>query len=322
MKSEKFKMFKTLGDAFHYLKKNFARLTGNSVLVVIPYIIIAGFIASVYRPVLGATYYSTIYYSSYSMEYMVGAMVIFIPMAILMSILMAVYIKITDDSYENRDIHYGEQIKFTFKKSGKLILSNVLVHVPLTLIYVVLFTLLASTGKLTFFLLNITYSLIMGLFLLINQSIIIEDVTAIQAIVRSAGIMKHNIFRYFGFNIVIGISLSVILTLLGTIVGHSMIMMIVFILLLLIALFLLMPLPAVFLTLLYKGVPHKPYDYQSTSDYYVDSDDMYFEHDAKSNEGLYTKDKMYVDDKDMYFEHDSKSNEGLYTDDDDLYYDE
>lgn len=300
MKTNKFQMFRTFGDALEYLKMNFAALSGTSVLVAILHFLFSTVLLVTLRSVVGISgiykYNSAINYTGYSFETLVISTILFIPVFVLLSVFMAVYIKIIDDSYENRDIHYGAQIKFAFRKSGKLILSSLITYVPVTVVYMLLSMSAEIIGKSTPVFISIIYFFTLIFFVFINQSIIIEDVTAMQAIGRSFKVMKYNILRYIGFSLLMGIAIFASFGLIGYILKGSMMIIIIAVTLLVIAMFLLMPLPIVFTTLLFKSVPHRPYDYKETAEHYIDSDDLYFEHDERSNDGLYT------DDKDLYYD--------------------
>jgi len=100
---------------------------------------------------------------------------------------------------------------------------------------------------------------------MINQSIIIEDSTAVGGIKRSITVMKKNILRFLGFSIVIGILVVLPISVVAMIVMKVKVLRIIIYIVLPFLVFFLAPLPAAFMTLLFKSVTHRPYDYIENS---------------------------------------------------------
>lgn len=303
MYSEKFKMFETLGESFGYLKDNFGKYVANSGIIVVAYFVSVAVMVSVMLNVFTSFFTRGSFgfgtsreVASYMMGRFASMFLVLLPVILFFIVLFAVYIKITDDVYEKRNTTYGEKFKYVFKRVGRILLSNLMVYILAFVVVFVTMPITLNAGRGLLFLYNILLNFVFCLFIMINQSIIIEDTRTFEAIKRSIEVMKPNVFKYVGFTVVISIISIVGGLLLQLIISQSMILAMVSNLAIIIIAFILMPIPMIFMTLLFKNVPHKPWDYQSASDHYIESDDLYFEHDSESNEGLYT------DDKDLYYD--------------------
>lgn len=297
MYSNKFKMFETLFESFSYLINGFGRYALNSVVIVVSYLVSATIIVStMFRSFSSSLYFNPmIDYSndfeaySYIFGRIAGMFFMMLPVIILVGLLFITNIKITDDTYEKRHNSYGKQLKFVFKRTGRIILANIGVGVLIFLVAVLMLTISSQIGKVAAFVINFLSNFVFCLFIMINQSIVIEDLKAFEAIKRSIEVMKPNVLRYVGFSIVISIISFIVAFILQLIFMNSMIFMVISKLGTIIIGFIFMPISMIFMTLLFKSIPHKPYDNQEASGHYIDSDDLYFQHDERSNEGLYSE---------------------------------
>jgi len=207
----------------------------------------------------------------------IGMILFTLPINLITVILTSNYIKITDDIYENRELSYKDQFIFVLKRLGRMILSYIIVFVPMTLINIIISVTFLSYSDFFTSLISFVLSIITYLFVMINQSIIIEDSTAIGGIKRSFTVMKKNILRFLGFSIVIGLLGVLPLSVVAMIVMKVKVLRIIIYIVLPFLIFFLAPLPAAFMTLLFKSVTHTPYDYIENSSKETEWDDREYE---------------------------------------------
>lgn len=276
MFTEKFSMFETLGETLGYCKDNWKKYGLNSVLIillqVITYVITFSYLTKMVMQVE---------YSPFGTGNLITSsvrMILFtLPINLITVILTSNYIKITDDIYENRELSYKEQFVFVIKRLGRMILSYIIVFVPMALVNIIVSVTFLSYSNLFTTLISFALSIITYLFIMINQSIIIEDSTAIGGIKRSFTVMKKNILRFLGFSIVIGILLVLPVSVVAMIVMKVKVLRIIIYIILPFVVFFLAPLPAAFMTLLFKSVTHTPYDYIENSSKETVWDDREYE---------------------------------------------
>ncbi len=248
MYKKKLEMFDTLWKSFDYLKYNWKTYIGVSlVLLFLNGIAIGGFIwfllAS--RPVVTSFRYGPT-------VAMLLLPLIMLPMSFVSIFIKNVYIKMTDDIYEKRETSSKEQWVYTFRRSGRVLLSILICQVPITLLVYYNQYYFVENTRLAGSLLTIALNIVSYLFLLVNQSILIEDVSAVEGIKKSVSIMKHNIFRYFGFLVCIGLIMLLPMMLVIRLISVGSVFYAILVLLLPTVVYF-MPIGDVFLTLLYKS---------------------------------------------------------------------
>lgn len=273
MFSEKFNMVETLEESFKYFKMKFLSLTCNTVAVMIVFLFLIGAISGSAKEMLNTIKMSgtTSFESGYSAGMIFGSLLVIVPIFLLLMSFMLVYIKIIDDAYENRCVLYLDQVKFTFGKVGKVVLANAIIYLPAL---VVGFNLLKYINEISlegFIVIGTAFNLISLFFVMVNYSLIIENVSAFGAIKRSLIIMRSNFMRFLVFLIGFGMIFRILVIVFSVLVGLSSSVGTIASFIVVIGGFFLIPMPAVFLTLLFKSITHRPYD----SDEVIEHDDLH-----------------------------------------------
>lgn len=282
MFSKKFKILETLLESLGYLKNHFLKYIVNTLMIIASQFLGVVIISAMILATIGRVYSTT---SGASVTTVLDSpkllglfpntmamLLLFIPLIVLVVILHGVYIKITDDIYEKRESRYGQQLKFVFVRGGRFILSSLILSVPIFLAGVVI----AILGQITLIPIIIIVAVIVNiLMLMINQSIVVEDNNTIEAIKSSVSIMKHNWLRFLFFVLFCSSatgSLGNLITSNSESAGRWLFLALQV---------LLLPLPMILNTLLFKSVDHTPYDQGQSDDYYVDSSELYFDYDEE-----------------------------------------
>ena len=245
----KLELFKVLGESFSYLKDNWKRYIGVS-LIQVAFVAIL-LIAPIYGWFKSEVVPTSIYYGA-GLSVMMF-FVLMIPMALLSVVFRNLYIAVTHDAYEDRDVPFKAQWKYAFRKSGSVILAMIIYGLPIFIVTFVIQWFVVKDSKFLEFALNILINTISFLFILTEAAILVDDCSALEGIKRSIEIMKNNIFRYWGFAIGLGFLLLAPMMLLPFILQVDFMFYVIISLLIPIGIYL-MPLRDVFQTLLYKSV--------------------------------------------------------------------
>lgn len=206
----KFNIGEGLSDAVQHLINGWKKyLLSYIMLVVIS--LVSGIVISVMvvSKLASASYDSLEFLSeAWGIIILLGLMIGYFSM-----VMQATIIKVTDDLIEHRNHTFGEQLVFAIRKSGKIILANLLALIPMLILFGIMFASLFSMGSggLGLYFICLIGILVYTVFIaFITQSIITEDVTSIEAIGKSFAIAKSNFFRYSFTMILLGIVTMII----------------------------------------------------------------------------------------------------------------
>jgi len=133
-------------------------------------------------------------------------------------IMQTTLIKVTDDLIEDRISSFREQFLFVLKRLGRILLANIIAGIPILLLLALTLGSLFRIGRggLGIYFLGLIGIVIYVIFIaMINQSIIIHDVSSIRAISNSIRVMKNNFFRYLFAMLGLGIANAIITNILS-----------------------------------------------------------------------------------------------------------
>ncbi|MCH4889404.1 hypothetical protein EZV73_17530 [Acidaminobacter sp. JC074] len=244
----KLELFKVLGESFSYLKDNWKRYIGTTLIQIGIMVLIFIIPMSVWDK-SEAVPTSIFYGAGLSFLWL---FVMMIPWIVLSVVFRNVYMAITDDAYEGREIPFKEQWKYAFKKCGSVLLAVIIYSVPIFIVAFVIQWFVVKNSPVLEFVLNISINIVSILFILTEAAILVDDCSAIDGIKKSIEIMKHNIFRYIGFAIGLGFLIAVPMMLIPFIIEVEFMIYVMLILFIPLMIYL-APIHDVFQTLLYKS---------------------------------------------------------------------